>query len=162
MNRHTAVIISKQNMALRSRIERGFVFGSLCGLVLPAWISVLTLCRSLEEEMILSHCVKVNHELFTEWIISQLHTEWCGAWRDENSALCWRHCSVITHWKSCYLQTFLKVANSRCLCCSVSLSDSPAVFLHAPLGVCLFFWLQNIFIYCSLCATDKKMCFSPG
>lgn len=60
----SAVIISKQNMALRRHTECGFV--SLFGLVLPAWISVLRLCRSLEEEVILSRCVRVNHELFTE------------------------------------------------------------------------------------------------
>lgn len=112
--------------------------------------------------MILSHCVRVNHDLFTEWIISQLHTEWCCAWRDENSALHWHNCSVIAHWKSCYLQTLHRVADSCCLCCSLSLSGSPAIFLHAPVGVCLFFWLQNIIFYYSLCAADKKMCFSPG
>lgn len=61
--------------------------------------------------------------MFTEWIISQLHTEWCDAWRDENSALCWHHCSVITHWKSCYLQTLLRLANSCYLCGSAPLSD---------------------------------------
>lgn len=141
------------NVALRRRIECGFVFVSVFGLVLPARITVLRLCRSLEGEMILSHCVRVNHELFTEWIISQLHTEWCGAWRDENSAPRWLRCSVITHWESCYLRTRLKVANSRCLCCALSLSDSPAGFLHAPQGVCLFSWLQNILIYCA----DKEV-----
>lgn len=94
----------------------------------------------------------VNNKPATHWVM------WCSArWKK-----CCYHCSVITHWKSCYLQTVLKVANSCCLCCSVWLSDSLAVFLHAPLGVFFFFCLQNIIIYCSLCATDKKMCFSPG
>lgn len=98
-------------------IERGFVFVSLFGLVLPAWIPVLRLCKSLGEEIIISLCVRVNHELFAGGIISRLHTEWCGVWRGTNSALCW-------------------------LC------------LQSPLRVCLFFWLQNIIICCSLCA-DK-------
>lgn len=84
--------------------------------------------------MIISLCVRVNHELFAGWLISQLHTEWCGVWRGTNSALCWLHCFLPTHWKSCYL--------------------SPPVCLQSPLRVCLFFWLQNIIICCSLCA-DK-------
>lgn len=124
-------------MALRRNIERGFVFVSLFGQVLPAWIPVLRLCRSLGEEMIISLCIRVNHELFAGWIISQLHTEWCGVWRGTySSVLCWLHCFLPTHWKSCYLTP-----------------PSP-VCLQSPLRVCLFFWLQNIIICCSLCA-DK-------
>lgn len=116
---HTTVIISKQNMALRRCIVLNVVLSlSLC-LALDYLLDGL--CRSLGEEIILSHCVRVNHDLFTEWIIRQLHTERC-AWWDENSALRWHHNSVITHWESCYLQIHLKVVNS---CCSLSLSDFP-------------------------------------
>lgn len=113
---------------------------SLFGLTLPTWITLLRSYR-LKKEIILSHCVRVNHELFTEWIISQLHTEWCDAWRDENSALCWHHSPVITQWKSCYLQTLLKLANSCCLCGAVSLSDFLSLsFSGLPWEfVCLFF-----------------------
>lgn len=128
------------------------------GLVVPAWISVWRLCRSLQEEMIKSHRVRVNHELFTEWIISQLHTERCGAWRDENSALCWHHCSVITHWKSCYLQTIpqtLKVANSCCLCCLVSLSVSPCCLPPRSPGS-LFVHLVTKYHYLSLSVCHRQ------
>lgn len=49
-------------------LSRVFVGG------LPACISALGLCRCLDEEMILSHYIKVNHELITEGIMFQQHT----------------------------------------------------------------------------------------
>lgn len=115
--------------------------------LLPARIFVLTLCRCLEEEMIISHCVRVNHKLFTEWIIIQPHTEWCYIWQDENSALHWHCCSDNT------LEILLpaKKVNSCCLCCWVSLLDSPALF-HVR-------GLQTIIIYCSPGGANRKMFF---
>ena len=131
------------------------------GLDLPAWIIVLRLCRSLDEEMILSQWVGVNHDLFIGWIISQLHTEWCGAWWDENGALRWHRCSVITQWKSCYLPTLLKMAHSCCLRYPLSLSDSLACLPPCTPGSVFVLWFTKYRYFVQSCV-DMKMHFSPG
>lgn len=146
-------MISKPNVALRRRIECLSVWpGSIC--------MDLSMKTVQEKEMIKSHRVRVNHELFTEWIISQLHAERCGAWRDENSALCWHHCSAITHWKSCYLQTIpqtLKVANSCCLCRLVSLSVSPCCLPPRSPGSLFVHLVTKYYLSLSVCHRQENV-----
>lgn len=106
------------------------------------WISVLRRCRRLEEEMIVS--LRVNHALFTEWIISQ--TDWCVAWRDENGALCWHHCSVIT------LEILLPVNLPQ----SAEFMFLPARFLQTPPGVFVCFFGYKISLFIALCVQTRK------
>lgn len=113
--------------------------------MLQAQIFLLTPCRCLEEEMIISHCVRANHNLFTEWIMVRSHTEWCYMWQDENTALRWHHCSD-------YMLEILLLAqkvNPFSLCFWLSFWHSPAVF-HV-LG------LQTIIIYYYLSPANRKM-----
>lgn len=116
---------------------------------------VLSPCRCLEEEMILSHCVRETRELFTEWIMNQLHSEWCCTWRDENSVF-----SLAPLLCDSTLEILLPASHRR------SPPQSGRFVLLAfnfRCSCCIFGWfcLKNIIWCYSPWAAGKIMCFSP-